>query len=124
VVAGTASVRRSSQVWRDDTRRARFWGAAGGAPQRDRETAGSFAEDDFGKGAAAVVLRQGGGVALDIGGHCPSVPGQMEDNLFMLGTGDRSMALCRASDCGDGRVRTGARQPRGLRDQHWTAAIG
>lgn len=43
-------------------------GAAGGALDRLGEAAGGFAEDDFGEGAAAVVLRQGGGVALDVGG--------------------------------------------------------
>ncbi len=53
-------------------------GAAGGALYRLGQVAGGFAEDDFGEGAAAVVPRKGGGVALDVGGDCVGVPGQLE----------------------------------------------
>jgi hypothetical protein len=41
---------------------------SGGALQGYRQSTGGFAEDDFGEGPAAVALRQGGGVASDVGG--------------------------------------------------------
>lgn len=53
----------------------------GGALDRLGEAAGGFAENDVGEGAAAVVLRQGGGVALDIGGEGAGVPGELEGDL-------------------------------------------
>ncbi|MEV5546522.1 hypothetical protein AB0L35_10375 [Streptomyces sp. NPDC052309] len=49
------------------------------------EAAGGFAEDDFGEGAAAVVLRQGGGVALDVGGEGAGVPGELEASGLTVG---------------------------------------
>lgn len=55
--------------------------AAGGALDRLGQASGGFAEDDFGEGAAAVVLGQGGGVALDVGGECAGVPGQLEHDF-------------------------------------------
>ncbi|MBD0420213.1 hypothetical protein H0H10_13740 [Streptomyces sp. TRM S81-3] len=57
-------------------------GAAGGALDRLREAAGGFAEDDFGEGAAAVVLRQGS-VAVDVGGEGAGVPGELEGDLLV-----------------------------------------
>lgn len=59
-------------------------GAGDGAIQWYGQASGGFAQDDFGEGAAAVVLRQGGGVAPDIGGHRAGVARQLEDDLLVV----------------------------------------
>ncbi|UNM11850.1 hypothetical protein J4032_10100 [Streptomyces formicae] len=59
-------------------------GAAGGSFERCGQASVGFAEDDFGEGAAAVALGQGGGVAADVGGHGAGVPGELEGDLLVV----------------------------------------
>lgn len=63
------------------------------------ETAGGFAEDGFGEDAAAVVLRQGGGVALDVGGDRAGVPDDLEGGLLVVA--GREVRVLPREDSGD-----------------------
>jgi hypothetical protein len=57
--------------------------AAGSAPERGRQAAVSFAEDDLGEGAAAVALGQGHGKTPDVGDRA-GVPGELEGDLLVV----------------------------------------
>lgn len=57
--------------------------------QRCRQAADGFAEDDFGKGAAAVTPGQRGGVAPDVGGDRTGVPGEPESDLLVVADCER-----------------------------------
>ncbi|GHB72186.1 hypothetical protein GCM10010377_73480 [Streptomyces viridiviolaceus] len=77
-------------------------------PGRLGEAAGCFVKDDCGEGAAAVVLRQGGGVALDVGGEGAGVPGELEsDPLVVAG---REVRVLPREDGGDACFVRGAFQ--------------
>jgi hypothetical protein len=88
-----------------------------------------FSEDDFGEGAAAVVLGQGGGVALDVGGDRAGVPGELEGDLLVVA--GREVRVLPREDGGDECLVRGAVQggsasirPRGSESTVWVSVIG